>query len=228
MKTPSLKTPARPKIIPPESSPYTQYGLALGRPILRSLEKRGVNCQTSISLEHQSLAKRYILRGTESGGAVSDMARYCAYFGLDGLPLPWLQPLDSLSGNGRHAVVLAEEFVRVDMLRIGRTYELAVSKHTLAIQENKQRPKINSELLFRGQQGSLAVELWRPENRDLRGNITPVFYTLAGETRQVPKAFEGPIRVVTGALSCVGCKHTHVAIPPQPQLIRREARHGIS
>jgi len=62
------------------------------------------------------------LCGMESGGAVADMARYCAYLDSEGRPLPWLQPLDSLSGNGRHAVVIAGELVRIDMLRVGRTY----------------------------------------------------------------------------------------------------------
>ena len=145
----------------PENSRYTQYGLALGRPVLRALEKRGIYCHAGVSTEHQHLAKRYVLRGTESGGAVADMARYCAYLDSTGTSLPWLQPLDSLSGNGRHAVVIAAELVRIDMLRVGRTYELAISRHVLTAHETGRRPKINSTVLFRGHQGTLAVELWK-------------------------------------------------------------------
>ncbi len=196
-----------------ESSKYAQYGLALGSPVLRGLEKRGIYCHSGVSVEHQHLAKRYVLRGTESGGGVADMARYCAYLDSQGRPLPWLQPLDSLSGNGGHAVVIAAELVRIDMLRIGRTYELAISGHALASPENQARPIISSTLLFRGHQGTLAVELWKEEHRKLRGSISPVFYTPAGEARRLPEMFDDAVRKVTGALSCLGCKHTHVALP---------------
>ena len=54
---------------------------------LRALEKRGIYCQSSVSIEHQHLARRYVLRATESGGAVADMGRYCAYLDADGTPL---------------------------------------------------------------------------------------------------------------------------------------------
>jgi hypothetical protein len=211
-----------------EGSKYAQYGIALGRPVLRALEKRGIYCHAGVSIEHQHLAKRYVLRGMESGGAVADMARYCAYLDSEGRPLPWLQPLDSLSGNGRHAVVIAPEVVRVDMLRIGRTYELAISRHVLSSLEMRGRPAINSTLLFRGHQGTLAVELWKEEQRKLRGSISPVFYTPAGEIKQLPDMFEDAVRRMTGALSCLGCKHTHVAVPPALLPAQREVRHGGS
>ena len=211
-----------------EDPKHAQYGIALGRPVLRALEKRGIYCHAGVSIEHQHLAKRYVLRGTESGGAVADMARYCAYLDAQGKPLSWLQPLDSLSGNGRHAVVIAPELVRVDMLRIGRTYELAISRHGLSCLEMRSRPAINSTLLFRGHQGTLAVELWKEDQRKLRGSISPVFYTPAGEIKQLPEMFEDAVRRITGALSCLGCKHTHVAAPPSLEPTQREVQYGGS
>ena len=60
----------------------------------------------------------------------------------------------------------------------------------------------------------LAIELWNPENKRLRGSIAPVFYTSAGEVRRHPERFDDAIRKITGALACLGCKHTHVAVPP--------------
>ena len=129
--------------------------------------------------------------------------------------MPWLQPIDSLGVNGRHAVVIAPELVRLDMLRIGRTYELAITAHNLMVIPGNVRPRMGSRLLFRGQQGTLAVELWKPANNDLRGEIAPVFYTAAGEVRQLPAQFEDAVRKVTGALSCVGCKHSHIATAPR-------------
>jgi hypothetical protein len=190
-----------------EATRFARYGLAIPRQILKALENRGIYCQSSVSIEHQHLAKRYVLRATESGGAVADMGRYCAYLDADGTPLPWLQPIDSLSGNGRHAIVIAPELV-------GHTYEVAISKHSLVNNGSRIRPVITSTLLFRGNQGTLAVDLWTPENKRLLGSIAPVFYTQAGEIRRHPERFDDAIRKITGALACLGCKHTHVAVPP--------------
>ena len=114
------------------------------------------------------------------------------------------------------------------MLRIGRTYELAISRHGLSCLETRSRPAINSTLLFRGHQGTLAVELWKEDQRKLRGSISPVFYTPAGEIKQLPEMFEDAVRRITGALSCLGCNHTHVAAPPPPEPAQREVQYGGS
>jgi hypothetical protein len=201
---------------PPEESRYARFGLPLPQVTLKALEKRGIYCQSGISIEHQHLAQRYVLRAIECGGAVADMGRYCAFLDPEGNPVPWLQPIDSLSGNGRHAIVIAPELVRIEMLRVGRTYELAISKHSLIYLEGRTRPVIASTLLFRGRQGTLALELWKEENRRLRGSIAPVFYTSAGELRRTPERFDEGIRKMTGALCCIGCKHTHIAGPTSP------------
>jgi hypothetical protein len=198
-----------------DSSRYAQHGLALPAATLRALKKRGIYCQSSLTLEFQQLARRYVLRGVESGGAVVDMGRYCAYLSGEGEPLPRLQPIDSLGVNGRHAVVIAEEFVRIDMLRVGRTYEMVITHHDLVFLDSA-RPRVGSRVLFRGQQGTLAIETWKTENKDLRGEIAPVFYTLAGEIRRLPDHFESAVRRISGAVSCIGCKHCHIATTPPP------------
>jgi hypothetical protein len=197
-----------------EATRFARYGLAIPRQVLRVLEKRGIYCQSGLSIEHQHLAKRYVLRATESGGAVADMGRYCAYLDTTGSPVPWLQPIDSLSGNGRHAILIAPELVRIEMLRISRTYELAISLHSLANSGDRARPVITSTLLFRGHQGTLADELWNPERKRLRGSIAPVFYTQAGERWCHPERFDDAIRKITGAVACIDCKHSHIAVPP--------------
>ncbi len=191
---------------------YARHGLSLPRQTLRALEKRGIYCQPSVSIEHQHLARRYVLRGVESGGAVVDMGRYCAYLDSNGSPAPWLQEIDSISGNGRHAIVIASELVRVEMLRIGRTYELAITRLWLKSEEGHARPAIATASVFRGHQGTLAVELWNAENKSLRGTVAPVFYTAAGEVLDVPERFSEAVRRVTSAVGCLGCKHTHIAI----------------
>jgi hypothetical protein len=50
-------------------------GLRLSRGALRVLKERGVFAQSCVSLEHQHFAKRYVVRGLESGGAAGSVSR---------------------------------------------------------------------------------------------------------------------------------------------------------
>ena len=200
----------------PESASlrHALHGLALPASVLKALQKRGIYCTPGVSLEHQHLAKRYVLRGVESGGAVSDMGRACAFVSPEGDPLPWLQSLDSIAVNGRHAIFLAESLVRVEMLRTVRTCVLAITLHTLCHAPGRNRPEVDSTLLFRGRDGVLSLDLWKEEHRALQGKLTPIFYDRAGEVLHLPQRFEEAIRKVTSAVCCVGCKHSHVGVPP--------------
>ena len=196
------------------------HGLALPSSVLRALQKRGIYCTPGISVEHQHLAKLYVLRGVESGGAVSDMGRACAFVSPEGDPLPWLQSLDSIAVNGRHAIFLAESLVRVEMLRTVRTCELAITLHTLSHMPGRNRPEVATTLLFRGRDGVLPIDLWKDEHRALRGKLTPIFYDRAGEVLHMPQRFEEAIRKVTAAVCCVGCKHSHIGVPPVARGLR--------
>lgn len=198
----------------PAVSGHALHGLALPAHVLKALQKRGIYCTSGISLEHQHLAKRYVLRGVESGGAVSDMGRSCAFVSEDGTPLPWLQRLNSITVNGRHAIFLAESMVRLEMLRSLQNYELAITLHTLSYVPGRQRPEIASTLLFRGRDGMPPVDLGEKEHRTLQGKFAPIFYNRAGEILTLPQRFEEAIRRITTAVRCVGCKHAHVGVPP--------------
>jgi hypothetical protein len=196
------------------TSRHALYGLALPPSVLKALQKRGIYCTPGVSLEHQHLARRYVLRGVESGGAVSDMGRACAFVAEDGSSLPWLQPIHSVAVNGRHAILLAESMVRIEMLRSERTWELAITLHSLSHASDRERPRIVSKPLFRGRDGVLSVDLWKEENRGLRGKLAPVFYSRSGEVLPLPPLFEEAVKKTTAAASCVGCKHTHLGVPP--------------
>ncbi len=50
-----------------------RQGLRFTAIILQHLRNSGIYCQPTVSIEHQHLAKRYILRGVESGGAVAEV-----------------------------------------------------------------------------------------------------------------------------------------------------------
>src|SRR5271157_6303430 len=77
------------------------------RRIERRLQEAGILCQPEVSLQYQTLAKRSVLRGVESGGATKEIGRYVTFCDELGGPLPWLPPIDSVAVNGRHAVVVA-------------------------------------------------------------------------------------------------------------------------
>ena len=81
-------------------------------------------------------------------------------------------------------------------------------------EEGHTRPIIATAPLFRGHQGTLAVEPWSAENKSLRGTVAPLFYTAAGEVLDLLERFDEAIRNITGAVACPGCKHTHVAVTP--------------
>jgi hypothetical protein len=210
-----MANPSEKRALSSGASSQPLHGLSLPAATLLALQRRGIYCTPGVTVEHQHLAKRYVLRGVESGGAVADMGRFCAYLSADGLPLPWLQTIDSLAVNGRHAIILAESLVRVEMLRMIRTCELSISQHSLSLQPGRTRPEITSKSMFRGHDGFLPLELWREEHRTLRGQLAPVFYTRSGEPMELPRRFEEAIRKITSAVCCVGCKHTHVGVPVQ-------------
>jgi hypothetical protein len=205
-----------PETRPAESAPsrHAHHGLALPSTVLKALRKRGIYCTPGISVEHQHLARRYVLRGVESGGAVSDMGRACAFVAPNGAPLAWLQRPDSIAVNGRHAIFLSESLVRFEMLRCVRTCELAITLHALSLVPGRARPEVSSQPLFRGRDGVLPLDLWKAQHHVLRGELTPIFYDRAGELLPLPQQFEDAIKKITAAVCCVGCKHSHVGVPP--------------
>lgn len=199
-----------------ENARLARHGLSLPRALLQALERSGVYCFPGISVEHQHLSGRFVLKGTESGGAIDSMGRYCGFLDRDGQALPWLQPLDSFGGNGRHAIVIAPELVRVEMVRIERTYDLLISRHVLAKPDGEKRPHLKSTILFRGRTGTMAPELLSGDPPQGAGSTTPVFHTAAGELHAHPSRFDEAIRSITIAVGCVRCKHTHIAVRPSP------------
>ena len=92
-------------------------GLPLPRRALRVLKDRGIFAHATITVEHQQLAGRYVVRGLESGGAVGDVGRYITFAGENGQTIEYLHPVEAIAVNGLHAVVISVDLVRVDMLR---------------------------------------------------------------------------------------------------------------
>jgi len=196
------------------------WGLRLTRTVTNRLRKVGIYARPQLSLEHQGRARRYVVRGVESGGAVEELGYYVAFAGEDGEPLPWLQTLDSLAVNGLHAVVVAPVLTRIEMLRIGRNYELSITRHRPVTVEAGRRPKLKADEVFAGVHGYLSLELWR-KDKELRGFVKPQFFTRSGEEVPLPPEFEEAVAAVTGGTACVGCSYPHYSRLSVPPPLRR-------
>ena len=190
-----------------------QVGLRLSRQALRVLKERGIFVQAAVSLEHQHLAKRYVVRGLESGGAVGDLGRYVTFAREDGQPIECLHPVEAIGVNGLHAVVVAQVLVRIEMLRKGRTYELLITQHRPSEPVDGKRPALETKVLFRGIHGRLELDL-SEKDKNQAGAALPTFFSLGGEEIRIPKRFQQVARAITAAVSCTGCSHSHFVRAP--------------
>src|SRR6516164_6550212 len=187
-----------------------QPTLAVGperRRMERKLQDAGVFCQPEVSIQYQTIAKRWVLRGVESGGSNRDIGRYVTFCDEHGEPIPWLQPIDSVATNGRHSVVISTSFISVDVFRIRNTYDLLIAQHRVA-EAGGARSRIECKVIFRGRQGYLPLELTRAE-KDMAGRILPEFFNKAGERMEIPPALMAVVKAAIRGANCVACTHQH-------------------
>ena len=67
--------------------PLNRVGLRLPCNAIGVLKEHGIFAQSSVSLEHQHLAKCYVICGVESGGAAGDVGHYVTFAHENGQPL---------------------------------------------------------------------------------------------------------------------------------------------
>ena len=193
-----------------------QPTLAVGperRRMERKLQDAGVFCQPEVSIQYQTMAKRSVLRGVESGGSNRDIGRYVTFCEERGEPIPWLQPIDSVATNGRHSVVIATTFISVDVFRMRNTYELLIARHQVT-EAGSGRGRIESKVIFRGREGYLPLELTGAE-KDMAGQILPEFFNKAGERMEIPPAFVAIVKAAVRGANCVACTHQHYVTLPK-------------
>ena len=188
-----------------------RHGLTLSKNVLRRLNTVGIVVQSQVTLEHQHLARRYVVRGIESGGAVNEIGRYVSYTNPNGEPLEFLHPLDAIGVNGVHAVVVAPALVRVEMFRTGRTCQLLITEHHPSEVENGRRPSLVNTLLFRGVNGLINM---MPSGKDDEELLLPHFWSRAGEKVDIPATFAAVVGAAARGVRCVGCSHSHFLRTP--------------
>jgi hypothetical protein len=200
--------------MPDKQDFLARRALTLSRRVLRRLNAVGILAQSQVSLEHQHLAKRYVVRGIESGGAVKEIGRYVTFCGPEGEQLPYLHPIDAIGVNGVHAVVVAPILVRIELFRTGRTCQLLITKHEPGTVEHGRRPPLENRVLFRGVNGIIGLEL-SGAGADLAGRlVVPEFWSRAGEMLGLPPVFVAAVAAATTGVCCVGCAHSHYLATP--------------
>ena len=196
----------------PETEILARQGLRLPGVVLNRLRSARIYSQPTVSIERQHVARRYVLRGVESGGAIRDLGAYTSFVDEHGEPLPWLQRVDSIEVNGVHAIAVAPALIRLEMVRMERTYDLLITRHSLTEVANGMKPRLESSILFYGRRGRLEMELWGKDGA-FRGAVCPVFYTRSGEDVTLPVGYEHSITQMTAAVCCLRCRHCHVLNP---------------
>jgi hypothetical protein len=180
--------------------------------VLKRLRDAGIYCQPTLSIEFQNAAKKHVLRGVESGGAVAALGAYAGFVDERGEPLAWLQRVDSIAVNGVHAIAVAPVLFRLEMLRIERTYDLLITRHSLTESLKGARPHLVSSVLFYGRRGTLEMELWGRDS-EFRGTVCPPFFTRSGESLTLPELLQPAVAAITAAVCCLGCRHCHLLGP---------------
>jgi hypothetical protein len=201
----------------PQKAVLALRGLRLPQVTLRRMRTRGIYCQPSVSIEHQHLAERYVLRGVESGGAVTGLGAYCSFVDGQGHELCWLQRVDSIAVNGVHAVVVAPDLVRLQMIRVRHTYDLLITQHALEPAAGSPRPTLRSSIVFYGRRGTLEMDLCGKDSGYV-GMVRPLFLSRSGEEMAVPATFEEAVLKLTAAVSCIGCHHSHLLQPKKTKI----------
>jgi hypothetical protein len=186
-------------------------GLTLPKNALRRLKEVGIFAQAHVSLEHQHVSQKYVVRGVESGGAVRELGRYVTFCGLSGEQLPYLHLVDALGVNGVHAVVIAAVLIRIELFRTGRTCQLLISEHKPGQAENGTRLRLEGRILFRGVNGFLETDRLDERSGSGRSSI-PRFWSRAGEEREVPVQLVRAVQAATEGTRCIGCGHAHYSI----------------
>jgi hypothetical protein len=47
--------------------------------------------------------------------------------------------------------------------------------------------------------------------------VVPLFFTRAAEKLTIPPQFVQVVKQITGASCCIGCRHSHVLVPPKAE-----------
>src|SRR4029077_12130372 len=98
------------------------------------------------------------------------------------------------------------------MVRVRHTYDLLITNHVLVPVVDAKRPTLQSSIVFYGRRGTLEMDL-HGKDSGFCGTVHPLFLSRSGEPASLPASFENAVVRVTAAVSCLGCRHSHLLQP---------------
>ena len=143
-----------------------------------------------------------------------------------GAPLVWLHPLDSVGVNGAHALVIASTLVRVEMLRVGHTYDLFITQHAPGFLITETPTTGKTRFCFSAHEGYLAaLDLVKENGEPERIGRAGISLTVR-EVLTMPVEFEAVVKAITGAAGKAGGRHSadYLQAPGQDDEDRIEAK----
>lgn len=189
-------------------------GLRLPRLFLKDLERAGIRSDPAVSLQYQKPGKEYVIRGSESGGAIEKLGAYCGYTGANGQRLSWAHRQEDFRPNRVHGSVTQKALVRIQMVRNAQHYILLITRHDLVTPiGRKTRPGLQNRVLFHSSAGLLEMDLWGSD-RTFAGQVAPAFTADDGQAVLIPEAFLESVKQVTIAVNCIQCTHCHLLSSP--------------
>jgi hypothetical protein len=93
-----------------------------------------------------------------------------------------------------------------------KTYDLLITQHVLATVHGVKRPTLQSSIVFYGRHGTLEMDL-HGKDPGFCGTVHPLFLSRSGEPASPPASFENAVVRITTAVSCIGCRHSHLLQP---------------
>jgi hypothetical protein len=105
--------------------------------------------------------------------------------------------------------------VSVEVFRAQQTYELLIARHEPRGGEDGRRPQLSSQVLFRGTQGYLSLELWG-KDREAAGRITPEFFDRSGERKEIQLRFAEAVKAAVKGATTINCREPILARAAPP------------
>lgn len=182
-------------------------GLSLPAETREQIRKIGILCRPQVEIVYQQGASQGKLRARNQAGSRTAWP-LCGFCRSQRRRIAVAAARQNFLPNGIHAVVIADELVRVEMFRYETTYHLLISKHWLQ-RKDGERPELKSAILFLGRNGSLDTELW-DKDAAFRGGAMPHFYARSGELAPPDATWTNATLKITEAACCCGCRHSHL------------------
>ncbi len=110
-------------------------------------------------------------------------------------------------------MVIAPALVSVQVFRAQQTYEMLTARHEPRGGEDGRRPRLSSQVPFRGTQGYLSLELWG-KDREAAGRITPEFFDRSGEQKEIPLRFMEAVKAAVKGATTIDCREAILAKGP--------------